>query len=100
MSIRIPCDRNGFFEQQTVSFYKRNNESLEEVVSHLYKIGVATSEIADLMEKMYGHHYSKQNISNFTKMIITDIEAYKSSPLNNRNVCAYNSAYTTKKRVR
>lgn len=89
LSIQVPRDRKGFFEQQTVAPYKRNSESLEEVVIHLYKKGVTTSEIADLMEKMYGHHYSKQTISNFTKMVGADIEAYKSSPLNKRYVCVY-----------
>lgn len=89
LSIQVPRDRNGSFEQQTVAPYKRNSDSLEEVVIHLYKKGVTTSEIADLMEKMYGHHYSKQTISNFTKMVEADIEAYKSSPLNKRYVCVY-----------
>lgn len=95
LSIQVPRDSDGFFEQQTVAPYKRNSESLEEVVIHLYKKGGTTSEIADLMEKMYGHHYSKQTISNFTKIVEADIEAYKYSPLNKRYVCVYLDATHT-----
>ena len=31
--------------------------------------GVTMSEIADLIEKMYGHHYTPQTMSNMTKVL-------------------------------
>ncbi|QBK27230.1 hypothetical protein DKZ56_14375 [Ureibacillus thermophilus] len=33
---------------------------------HLYEKGITTNEIAHLIERMYGHHYSKQTVSNLT----------------------------------
>ncbi|BDP89073.1 hypothetical protein EfmAA818_26690 [Enterococcus faecium] len=54
--------RNGEFKQQTVPAYRRTNDILEETVIHLFRKGITMSEIADLIEKMYGHHYTPQRI--------------------------------------
>ncbi|MDQ8463379.1 transposase, partial [Enterococcus faecium] len=40
-------------------------------IIHLFEKGVTMSEIADLIEKMYGHHYTPQTMSNMTK-VLTD----------------------------
>lgn len=42
----------------------------------LYKKGITTSEIAELLEKMYGNHYSPTTISNISKVMKNEIEAY------------------------
>lgn len=48
--------------------YKRNTDDLETTILHLYSKEITTSEIADLIKKLYGHAYSKQIISkNFMK---------------------------------
>src|SRR5690606_12710736 len=63
LAIQIPRDRNGEFKQQTVAPYKRSNDTLEDTVIHLFKKGITMAEIAQLIEKMYGHHYTPQTIS-------------------------------------
>ncbi|MDU7096529.1 MAG: IS256 family transposase [Enterococcus faecalis] len=60
LHLQIPRDRNGEFKQQTVPAYRRTNDTLEETVIHLFRKGITMSEIADLIEKMYGHHYTPQ----------------------------------------
>ena len=55
ININVPRDRNGEFKQQTVPTYDRRTDSLETTILQLYSRGVTTSEIADLIEKMYGH---------------------------------------------
>ncbi|WP_270270835.1 IS256 family transposase, partial [Enterococcus lactis] len=50
------------FKQQTLPAYKRTNDTLETTIIHLFEKGVTMSEIADLIEKMYGHHYTPQTI--------------------------------------
>jgi transposase-like protein len=72
---KIPRDRNGQFKQQTIPVYKQSTDSLEEMVIHLYRNGVTTAEIADLIDKIYGHHYSKGTISNMTTNIQAEVEA-------------------------
>ena len=87
--IQIPRDRNGEFKQQTVAPYKRSNDTLEDTVIHLFKKGITMSEIANLIEKMYGHHYTPQTISNMTKVVSENVEAFQKRPLHNRYVCVY-----------
>ena len=76
ISIKMPRDRNGEFKQQTVPAYDRRTDSLETTVLRLYSRGVTTSEIADLIEKMYGHAYTKQTISNITKAVEVNVDAF------------------------
>ncbi|GED21021.1 hypothetical protein KGI01_27620 [Kurthia gibsonii] len=47
------------------------------------------AEIAQLIEKMYGHHYTPQTISNMTKAVSETVEAFNNRPLHNRYVVVY-----------
>src|SRR5699024_11937303 len=67
-------DRNGDFKQQTVSPYKRSNDTLESFVIHMFQKGVTMSEISHLIERMYGHHYTPQTISNMTKVVAEEVD--------------------------
>lgn len=89
LNIQIPRDRNGEFKQQTVTPYKRSNDTLESFVIHMFQKGVTTSEIAGLIEKMYGHHYTPQTISNMTKTMTEQVEAFNKRMLSARYVCIY-----------
>lgn len=62
---------------------------LENFVIHMYQKGLTTSEIANTLEKMYGHHYSKQTISNMTKIVTENVIAFHERPLSKRYVCIY-----------
>ena len=87
--VTIPRDRNGEFKQQTVAPYKRTNDTLESFVIHLFKKGVTMAEIADLIEKMYGHHYTRQTISNMTQVMGEQVEAFNKRELCSRYICVY-----------
>ena len=87
--VTIPRDRNGEFKQQTVVPYKRTNDTLESFVIHLFKKGVTMAEIADLIEKMYGHHYTRQTISNMTQVMGEQVEAFNKRELCSRYICVY-----------
>ncbi|MFP7289216.1 IS256 family transposase [Shouchella clausii] len=89
LHLSIPRDRNGEFHQQTISPYKRSNDTLESFVIHMYQKGVTTGEITDLLERMYGHHYTPQTISNMTKTMEKQVEAFKARTLAKRYVCVY-----------
>jgi len=64
IKVQIPRDRTGEFEQHTIDRYQRRTDSLEDMVIHLYRRGITTREIAELMEKMYGHYYTPATTSN------------------------------------
>src|SRR5699024_4983292 len=89
LHIQIPRDRNGEIKQQTIVPYKRSNDTLENTVIHLFKKGITTAEISHLIEKMYGHHYTPQTISNMTKAISKNVDAFNQRSLHNRYVCIY-----------
>ncbi|MGN2708977.1 IS256 family transposase [Enterococcus sp. Edu-1] len=84
LNLVIPRDRNGKFSQQTLPAYKRTNDSLETTIIQLFQKGITMSEICELIEKMYGHHYTPQTISNMTKIVSEDIIAFKERSLESR----------------
>ncbi len=47
------------------------------------------SDISVLIQKMYGHHYTPQTISNMTKAMSEQVEAFKALLLDARYVCVY-----------
>ena len=58
VQLTIPRDRNGNFSPALLPAYERRDKHLEEMVIKLYQNGVTTREISDIIERMYGHHYS------------------------------------------
>lgn len=87
--LNIPRERNGEFKQQTVATYKRSNDTLESFGIHMFQKGVTMAEIADLIEKMYGHHYTPQMMSNLMKVMLEHIDAFTKRTLDKRYVCIY-----------
>ena len=69
LHIKVPRDRNGNFEQQLIPDYARRTDELETTIITLYRKGITTREIADLIEKIYGHHYSPATMSNISKAV-------------------------------
>ena len=59
--------RNGNFSPALIPSCGRRDDHLEEMVIKLYQTGVTTREISDIIERMYGHHYSPATISNISK---------------------------------
>lgn len=76
VQLSIPRDRNGNFSPALIPSYGRRDEHLEEMVIKLYQTGVTTREISDIVERMYGHHYSPATISNISKAIQENVAAF------------------------
>jgi putative transposase len=89
LDLQIPRDRRGEFKQQTIKAYSRNSENLENMIITLYKKGITTREIAELLEKMYGSNYSPQSISNLSKVMTEEIKAYHERTLKEDFVVLY-----------
>ncbi|MCC3380647.1 transposase [Paenibacillus sp. UY79] len=39
----------------------------------MFQKGVTMTEISDLLEKMYGHHYTPQTVSNMTRGMVEHV---------------------------
>ena len=46
----------------------------------MYSKCVTTREITELIEKMYGHYYSRQTISNITQTVQEQVSAFHNRP--------------------
>lgn len=51
---------------------------METTIIQLYEKGITTRKIADLIEKIYGSHYSPTTISNITKVVDEQVTAFHS----------------------
>ena len=89
LHLDIPRDRNGVFANHTIPAYDRRTDPLEDMVIHTYSKGLSTSEIADLLEKMYGSYYSPATVSNITKGITEHASQFRTGQLNNKYVAIY-----------
>jgi len=81
LNLTIPRDRNGEFSQQTLPAYKRTNDSLETTIIQLFQKDITMAEISELIEKMYGYHYTPQTISSMSKIVSEDVLAFKEKTL-------------------
>ena len=87
--ISVPRDRNGTFCNRILTPYNRSFGDLESTIIYLYKHGTTTREIAELIEKLYGCYYSPQTISNMTKIVQQEVEAFHNRPLEHRYLAIY-----------
>lgn len=84
LHLHIPRDREGQFDQQLIPPYTRRSDGLEDMIIHLYRKGITTREISDLIEKMYGHHYSPTTVSNITRIVEEQVQAFHSRVVRER----------------
>ena len=92
LELVIPRDRKGWFDQKLIPDYARRTDDLETTIITLYRKGITTREIADLIEKLYGHHYSPATVSNITEAVQTQVQAFHNRPLSERYVVIFMDA--------
>ena len=63
-------------------------------LSHCTGRSITTREIAaDLIEKLYGHHYSPATVSNITEAVQTQVQAFHNRTLSRRYVFIFYGCY-------
>lgn len=89
LHVVVPRDRNGDFHQQTLPGYKHRSDDLETTIIQLYRKGITTREISDLIEKMYGHHYTPATVSNIAKAVEDQVKVFHSRTVSARYAVVY-----------
>ncbi len=89
LHIVVPRDRNGDFHQQTLPDYQRRSDDLETTIIQLYRKGITTREISDLIEKMYGHNYTPTTVSNIAKAVEIQVDEFHSRKVSDRYAMVY-----------
>lgn len=80
--LNVPRDRNGSFEPEIVKKNQRTmSGEIEEKILALYAHGNSYSQIADMIEDIYGVGFSKGAISTVTDKIIPMLQEWKIRPL-------------------
>ncbi|NYS36786.1 transposase, partial [Streptococcus danieliae] len=82
-------DRNGEFVPKAIPSYSRRDDELEKMIIKLYQTGVTTREIANLIEQMFGHHYSPATVSNITQLTQENVTAFHERKLQERYSIVY-----------
>lgn len=62
---------------------------METTVIQLYSKGITTAKIAELIEQMYGPHYSPTEVSNITKVMAKKVESFTTRKLTAEYVAVY-----------
>lgn len=96
VELNVPRDRKNEFNTALFDAYQRRSAWLEDMVIALYQKGSTTSEICELIEKLYGHHYSKQTVSNITEATQELVDRFNQRTLKTRYSILYIDATFTK----
>jgi transposase-like protein len=81
IELKIPRDRLGMFQPMVLALIRDQNQQLEDLSFELYGNGLTTAQIGNVMEKIYGKHYSKSAISNITSTFSEQMRDWRDRPL-------------------
>jgi putative transposase len=81
VEITVPRDRNGTFEPRIVPKHARRLGNVNDLILSLYSRGMTTADIAAHLREIYGIDASKELISNVTDVVVDEIKAWQSRPL-------------------
>jgi putative transposase len=81
VDLRMPRDRNGSFDPQTVPKHQRRLEGLAGSVISLYAKGMSMGDIQAHLLEIYGTEISRETISKITDRIVEEMLAWQHRPL-------------------
>jgi transposase-like protein len=81
VALRVPRDRNGTFDPQTVPKHQRRLDGLSGNVISLYAKGMTTGDIQAHLLEIYGTEISRETISKITDQIVEDMASWQRRPL-------------------
>lgn len=89
IELNIPRDRLGMFQPILLALIRDQQQQLEDLSFELYSNGLTTSQIGNLMKKIYGKHYSKSAISNITSSFSGQMEQWRNRSLDSKYLAVY-----------
>lgn len=89
LELLIPRTRNNNFYPLILALVKDQNQESRQLAYELYSAGLTTEQIGGLMDKVYGHYYSKSAISNMMVSAKADIQSWLNRDLEERYPIIY-----------
>ena len=86
LELRIPRDRQSAFIPTILALFRDQEQYLKEVSFQMYSKGLTTRDISEVMETIYGSHYSKSTIS---KSFYEQMDAWRNRPLDDHYLAFY-----------
>ena len=80
IELRIPRDRMGVFKPFALALLREQERYLREVCFELYSKGLTTKQTGEVVEKIYGHHYSASTVSLINKQFYQQMELWREGP--------------------
>ena len=97
--INVPRTRTGEFKPFVLEFLKCNQEQVNELVLTLYRKGLTTRDVSDVMKDFFGTDISFSTVSNLAEKFNEVRSAWENSPLENYYKAVFCDAiYITLKR--
>ena len=81
VELRIPRDRYSEFTPVILALFRAQEAYLKEVSFKLYSKGLTTRDISEVMDTLYGDHYSKSKISRINVSFYEQMEAWRNRQL-------------------
>lgn len=81
VNVAVPRDRNGTFEPRIVPKHARRLGNIDDMILSLYSRGMTTRDIEAHLLEVYGVNASRELISNVTDVVVDEIKAWQSRPL-------------------
>ena len=81
VDIEVPRDRNASFEPTIVPKRSRRIGNIDDMILSLYSRGMTTRDIEAHLLEVYGVNASRELISNVTDVVVDEIKAWQSRPL-------------------
>jgi len=89
VELRIPRDRMSAFTPTILALFREQEQYLKEVSFQLYSKGLTTRDISEVMETIYGSHYSKSTISNISQSFYAQMQAWRNRALEEHYLALY-----------
>ena len=81
LPLEVPRDRNGDFEPQLIPNGQSRIPGFDDKIISLYARGLTTRELQGHLEELYGVDVSPTLISNITAVVLEEVKAWQSRPL-------------------
>jgi transposase-like protein len=79
--VNVPRTRTGAFKPSTIELIKINQDYVDELCLTLYKKGVTTRDVSDILENMFGESVSHTTVSELANVFNQFREAWNNSKL-------------------
>lgn len=89
IELRIPRDRQSTFMPTILALFRDQESYLKEVSFQMYSKGLTTRDISEVMETIYGKHYSKSTISNISQSFYEQMESWRNRDLDKHYLAFY-----------